>query len=196
MGHDHYSNPTGCCLLLVHDHFKLPKENSQEKNKEKSQGIYETSEITSSAPKPNLSMDNYDGTKSQKATNNSQRLLEIRPGKDCQPCVWCINFSLQRERQRKFVCNPAKVRQIPSSSGSIWECGSKSNKLGVRELLGNECLDLLMPVETRSSNQLYNNIITQKRINGTMQKLQSYSELVDALKMIASFVNSVNLMNG
>src|SRR2546430_123221 len=90
-GHDHYSSPTGCCLLLVHDQFKLPKENSKEKNKEKSQGISETGEITFSAPRPNLSMDNYDGNM-QIITNNSQRLLEIGPGKDYQPCIWCIHY--------------------------------------------------------------------------------------------------------
>ena len=39
-----------------------------------------------------------------------------------------------------------------------------------------------MPVETRSPNQVSNNISTRKKNNGTMQKLQSYSELVDTLK--------------
>ncbi|PKK65121.1 hypothetical protein RhiirC2_786594 [Rhizophagus irregularis] len=105
---------------------------------------------TRRAPRPNLSMDNYNRTQSRQATNNSQRFLEIKPGKDYKPCIWCINYNLQA--------------------------------LGVRELLGDECLDLFMPVETRSPNQVSNNISIQKRNKGTMQKLQSYSELVDALK--------------
>ncbi|PKC15802.1 hypothetical protein RhiirA5_407796 [Rhizophagus irregularis] len=64
----------------------------------------------------------------------------------------------------------------------VWKCDSENRALGVRELLGDECLDLFMPVETRSPNQVSNNISIQKRNKGTMQKLQSYSELVDALK--------------
>ena len=102
-GHDHYSNPNGCSLLLVHDQFKLPKENSKEKNKEKSQEISETGEITFSAPRPNLSMDSYNGTKSPKTTKNSQCLLETGPGKGYQPCIWCIDYSLQLERQESIV---------------------------------------------------------------------------------------------
>ncbi|CAB4432738.1 unnamed protein product [Rhizophagus irregularis] len=62
--------------------------------------------------------------------------------------------------------NQAKERQIPSSSGPVWECDSETRRLGVRKLLRNECLDLFMPVETRSPNHI----------------LQSYSELVDRLK--------------
>ena len=39
-----------------------------------------------------------------------------------------------------------------------------------------------MPVDARSENQVSNNISTEKNNNGTMQKLQSYSELVGRLK--------------
>ena len=80
------------------------------------------------------------------------------------------------------MCNATSERQLPSSSGSIWKCDSNTGTLGVRELLGNECLDLFMPVETRSPNQVSNNNSTQKGNNGAMRKLQSYSELVDRLK--------------
>ena len=86
-------------------------------------------------------MDNYNGIKSQKVINNSQHLLEIRPEKDYQPCIWCINYSLQLERQERFVCNPKKEQQILFSSGSVLKNGSETRKLGVQELLGNECLD-------------------------------------------------------
>ncbi|GBB85323.1 hypothetical protein RclHR1_11890006 [Rhizophagus clarus] len=94
-GHDYYSNPIRCFLLPIHDQFKLPKENSKEKNKKKSteitfsgprpnkeenkekskgksQEISKTGGITSSAPRSNLSMDYYNGTHS-----------EIKPVKDC-----------------------------------------------------------------------------------------------------------------
>ncbi|PKY37572.1 hypothetical protein RhiirA4_450439 [Rhizophagus irregularis] len=87
------------------------------------------------------------------ATNNSQRFLEIKPGKDYKPCIWCINYSLQFGRQERFMCTPAGERPLSSSSGSIWKCDSETRALGVRELLGDECLDLFMPVETRSPNQ-------------------------------------------
>jgi len=116
-----------------------------------------------------------------KAASNNQHLLEIKSGKDYQPCVWCITYSSVEGRQEKIVPNPTKERQIPSSLRSTWKCGSKTRRLGVRELLGDECLDLLMPVDARSGNQVSNNITTEKN-NGTMQKLQSYSELVETLK--------------
>jgi hypothetical protein len=179
-----HSNPIGCSLLPVHDQFKLPKE---EKNKEKSQKISKTSKVDFSAPKPNLSMDINDGTRSQQATIHSQCFLESKPEKYYQPCIWCINSSSQMGRQERIVRNPTKERQVPSSSGSKWECDSEIGKVGVRELLGNECLDLFMPVETRSPNQVSKNNSTQQRNKGTMQKLPSYSELVDRLKNDCDF---------
>ena len=132
-GQDLNSNPIGCSLLPVHDQFKLPKEEknkeksqetaeitfsasrpnkdkeeNKEKNKEKSQELSETGGITLSAPRPNLSMDNYNGTQSRQATSSSQRFLEIEPGKDYQLCIWCINYSLQFGRQGRFTCTPAR----------------------------------------------------------------------------------------
>jgi hypothetical protein len=176
---DRYSNPTGCSLLLVHDQSKLPK---GEKKKENSQKISKSSGVDFSAPKSNMSMDINDGTRSQNATTYSQRFLEIKPEKYYQPCIWCINYSSQLEQQGTIVQNPTKERQIPSSLGSIWGCDAKIGKVGVRELLGNECLDLFMPVETRSPNQVSNYNSTQQRNKGPMQKLPSYSKLVDKLK--------------
>jgi hypothetical protein len=69
----------------VHDQSKLLKE---EKNKEKSQKISKTNEVDFSVPKPNLSMNINDGTRSQQATIHSQRFLES----NYQPCIWCINY--------------------------------------------------------------------------------------------------------
>jgi hypothetical protein len=201
---DRYSNPIRRSLLLVHDQSKLSKggENKgksqetaeitfsaprpnkdKEENKEgKSQEISETGRITLSAPRPNLSMDNNNRTRSHQATIHSQRFLESKPEKYYQPCIWCISYSHQLERQGIIVQNPARERQIPSSSGPVWECDSETRRLDVRKLLGNECLDLFMPVDTRSPNHVSNNNNTFKRNKGTMQKLQSYSELVDRLK--------------
>ncbi|PKC16883.1 hypothetical protein RhiirA5_406495 [Rhizophagus irregularis] len=69
----------------------------------------------------------------------------------------------------------------------MWKCDSKIGKVGVWKLLGDKCLDLFMLVETRSPNQVLNNNSTQQRNKGTMQKLQSYSELVDRLKNNCEF---------
>src|SRR5437762_3481641 len=107
----------------------------------------ERSPETFSAPRPNLSMDNYNGTQSQKATIHSQHFLENKPGKDYQSCIWCINYSLQSERQGTIMYTPARERPLPSSSGSVWKGDSYTRRLGVRELLGDECLDLFMPMD-------------------------------------------------
>jgi hypothetical protein len=157
------------------------KEENKEKNKEKSQELSETGGITLSAPRPNLSMDNYIGTRSRQATIYSQHFLKSKPGKYYQPCIWCISYSPRLERQERIVQNPARERQIPSSLGPVWECDSETSKMGVRELCGDECLDLFMPVEIRSPNQVSNNNSIQKGNKGSMQKLQSYPELVDRL---------------
>jgi hypothetical protein len=156
----------------------------EEKNKEKSQKISKTNEADFSVPKPNLSMNINDGTRSQQATIHSQHFLES----NYQPCIWCINYSNRLGRQEKIVPNPTKEQQIPSSSGSMWECDSEiAKELGVRELLGDECLDLFMSVEIRSPNQVSNNNSIQQRNKGFMRKLQSYSELVERLKNDCKF---------
>ncbi|RIA92387.1 hypothetical protein C1645_736416 [Glomus cerebriforme] len=180
-GNDHYSNPTRYSLLFVYDQFKLPKENFK-KSQEKSHEISETSEATCPAPKSDLSVVNYNSAESQKATMHSQRFLEIKPENDCQPCIWCISYNSQPKRQETIMRTTAGERPLPSFSGSAWNDDSVRRRLGVRELLGDECLDFLMPVETGSPNQVPNNNSIRKRNNGTMQKLQSYSELVDTLK--------------
>ncbi|CAI2171891.1 3648_t:CDS:2 [Funneliformis geosporum] len=53
---------------------------SQRKLKRKGQGeISEAGEITLSAPRPNRSMNNYNGTQTRQATSIGQRFLEIKP---------------------------------------------------------------------------------------------------------------------
>src|ERR1044072_3945826 len=77
---------------------------------------------------------------------------------------------------------PAIERPLSFSSGSVWKFVYETGVLGVRELLGDECLDFFMPVETRSPNRVSNNNSIQKGNEGTMRKLQNYLELVDTLK--------------
>ncbi|GBC33393.2 uncharacterized protein OCT59_007563 [Rhizophagus irregularis] len=181
--HNNYSNSIECCLLFVHDQSMPIKENSKEKDKEKSQKILsETGEISLSAPRANLPMDDCNGTQTRQSTSSNQRFLEIKPGKDHQFCIWCVSYSLQSERQAKFMCTPERERPTPSSPGSARKCYPETRDLGVRELRGDECLDFFMLVETRSPNKDSNNISTQQRNKGTMQQLQSYPELVATLK--------------
>ncbi|CAB4408427.1 unnamed protein product [Rhizophagus irregularis] len=140
------------------------KEENKEENKGKSQEISETGRITLSTSRPNLSMDNYNKTQSPHTVNV--------PGKqNLEPCIWCISYSHQLERQGIIVKNPAKEQWIPSSSGPVWECDPETRRLRVQKLLRNECLDLFMPVETRSPNHVSNNKSTIKRNNGTIRKL-------------------------
>jgi hypothetical protein len=166
-GHDRYNNPMGCSLLPVYDQYMLLKERSQE---------------SFSAPRPTLSMDNHNRTSTRKEASNNKRLLEEKTGKDYQPCIWCNNYSSRQGRQERIVPNPTEERQIPSSTGLLRKCGSDIRRLGVRELLGNECLELFMPVDARPGNQVSNNISTEKKSDGPMRQLHSYSEMVDKLK--------------
>ncbi|CAG8651727.1 9374_t:CDS:2 [Funneliformis caledonium] len=149
-GHDHYCNSTRCCLLLVHDQSTFLKENKGE------------DELTISAPRPNLSMDDCNGAQSQKATIHNQRFLEIKSGKDCQLCIWCISYRMQSGGKGQIMYTPASERQLSSSSGLVWKGDSDNGVLGVRELRGDECLDFFMPVETRPPDRVSNNDSIQK----------------------------------
>jgi hypothetical protein len=135
-----------------------------------------------SAPRSTLSMDNNNRTNTQKSANNNQHLLKNKSGKDYQPCIWCINYSFRLGQQEKIVPNSTKERQISSSLKSIQKCGSETKRLGVWELLGDECLDSFILVDTRSGNHVSNSISTWKNNKGSMQKLPSYSELAEKLK--------------
>src|SRR4051812_39482265 len=83
-----------------------PKEKSQE---EKEIHISESGEVSFLTSRPNLSMDNYNGTQSLEASNSNKRLLEIKPGKDYQSCIWCVNYGLQRETKGSVDCNLTKA---------------------------------------------------------------------------------------
>src|SRR3954470_4097899 len=85
----------------------IAKITQEEKNEEKSQKISKTSEVDFSAPGSHLPMDKYNGTKSPDATINNQRFLEIKPGEDIKPCIWCVNYWRLRCQER-IVCNPEK----------------------------------------------------------------------------------------
>jgi hypothetical protein len=152
-----------------------------QRKKEKEKGIHisETGEISFSASRTTSSMDNYNSEQSQSLSNNNQRFLEIKPGEDYQRCIWCISY-VSHKGKESFITT--KERPTPSSSGSKWRCNFKDRRVGIRELRGDECLDFLMPAQTRSPNQVSNDKNPLERNNATMQKLPSLSELVDTTK--------------
>src|SRR5204862_2687616 len=140
--------------------------------------IPETGEISFLASRTASSMDNYND-ESQQTSNSNQCFLESRPGEDYQRCIWCVNFSSQRDKEKNSFI-PTNERPIPFSSGTKWRCDFKDRKVAIRELCGDECLDFLMPVQNRSSNQDLINIDSVKRSsNVAMPKLRSLLELVD-----------------
>ncbi|CAG8818781.1 7894_t:CDS:1, partial [Dentiscutata erythropus] len=73
-------------------------------------------------------------------------------------------------------------RSISLSERSERENNSKFRRMGVRELLGDQSMDLPITVEARTTNQIPNNISTDKKIDTTMQKLPELSELLEQLK--------------
>src|SRR5581483_2746245 len=166
--------------LIVH-----PKQKEKE---EKGIHISESGEVSFSTSRPDLSMDRYNRTQSLEVPSKNKRLLEIKPGKNHQRCIWCNNYGAQQESKGTVGCNPSTERPIPSSSEPGWECDFNSRgKLGVRELRGDECLDFFMPVENRSPYQVSNNNIKNGGNSGAMQKLPSLSDLVGATKRDREF---------
>jgi hypothetical protein len=126
-------------------------------------------------------MDKYNG-ESQQTSNSNQWFLESRPGEDYRRCIWYVNFSSQKDKERNSFIT-TNERPIPFSSGTKWRCDSRDRKeVVIQELCGNECLDFLMPVQTRSPDQVSNNINSLKRSNVAMQELPSLLELVDTVK--------------
>ncbi|RIA83418.1 hypothetical protein C1645_743067 [Glomus cerebriforme] len=184
----------GCSLLPLHDQLSPPKESlhdqpspSKKRSQEKDKGIHipETGEIPFLASQITSSMDNYDG-EPQQTSNSSQCFLESKPGEDYQRCVWCVNFSSQRDKERNgFILT--NDRPIPFSSGIKWRSDFKDRKVGIWKLRGNECMDFLVPTQNRSSNQDSNNIDSVKSSNIAMPKLQNLSELVDAVRNNCEF---------
>ncbi|CAI2182179.1 11512_t:CDS:2 [Funneliformis geosporum] len=151
----------------VYKQFLLPYKNQQPQSttngckkrpQDKTNEIHisEPDEIPFSASRINSSVDNYN-RQSQKSSNNDQCLLEgVKPGKNYRRCVWCIRTK--------------------------WGSDSKDRKVGIQELCGDECLDFFMPDQTRSPNQVPNDINSIERNNVAMCELPSLLELVDATK--------------
>jgi hypothetical protein len=108
--------------------------------------------------------------------------LEVEPGENYSRCVWCINFSSHRGKKETISFNPKKKRPTSVSSGSKWRCDSKDIKVGIRELFGDECLDIFMPIQTRPPNKFSNDINSLGKNNIAMCELPSLSELVEATK--------------
>ncbi|CAG8614290.1 7224_t:CDS:2 [Funneliformis caledonium] len=176
--HDHDNYPMGCPRLPLHNQFSPPKERPQDKKTEVHKS--EPSEIPFSASRPNSSVDNNNG-KSQKLSNNDQRLLEVEPGKNYRRCIWCINFSSHREKKERISFNPNRKRPTPFPSGPEWSRDPISRNVDVRELRGDECLDYFMSVQNRSPNQNSNRISSEKSSSTAMHELPSLSELVESI---------------
>jgi hypothetical protein len=137
----------------------------------------EETEILSST---NSSVDNYN-RHLQKSSNNGQCLLKgVEPEKNYRRCIWCISFSPHRVQKERNSFNPKRKQLTPFSSGTKWESDSKDRtKVGIRELCED---DIFMSDQTRSPNQVPNDINSIKRNNAAMRELPSLSELVDATK--------------
>ena len=148
---------------IGYQHFPL-KERFQEKGNE----IHisdEPDEISFLASQSSLSMDNYNERQMQKSSSNDQCLLEVKSERDYQRCIWCINFNSQFERKGQQLLTP--------SLKSGWR---------VQEFCGDECLDFFISAQTKSSNQISNNINSRNKSNINMQKLPSLSEMVEQIK--------------
>ncbi|GBB86190.1 hypothetical protein RclHR1_12630008 [Rhizophagus clarus] len=196
--HNHHNLPSRCSLLPLHDQLSPPEEkekkyqlivhHKQEEKEEKGIHLSESGEVSFSTSQPDWSMDGNNGTPSLEAPSNNKCLLEIKPGKNYQRCIWCINYGAQQESKGTVGCNPSTERPISSSSEPGWECDSDSSGiLGVRELRGDECLDFFMPVENGSPYQVSNNVINNGGDSGAMCKLPSLSDLVGATKCDREF---------
>lgn len=102
----------------------------------------------------------------QQLISSNQHFLKIKPEKDHQFCIWYISYSLQSERQTKFIYTLEKEQSSPSFLESARKCNPKIRDLKVWELYGNECLDFFILIEIRSSDS--NNISTQQRNKETI----------------------------
>lgn len=169
----------GCPQLSLHNQLSPPKERPQDKKTEVH--ISEPSEFPFSASQPNSLVDNNNG-KSQKLSDNDQRLLEVEPGKNYRHCIWCISFSSHREKKDGISFNPNRKRPTPSSLGPEWSRDPISGRVDVQELCGDECLDYFMSVQTGSLNQNSNSISSERRSSVAMHELPSLQELAESIK--------------
>jgi hypothetical protein len=169
----------GCSQLPLHNQLPSPKERPQDKKNEIH--VSEPGEIPLSASQPNSSVDNYN-KQSQKSSSNNQCLLEVEPGKNYRRCIWCISFSHHQGRKDRISFNPKKEQPTSVFSETKQRCDSKYNKVGIRELCGDECLDNIMSVQTRSPNQVSDDTNSLGKNKTTMHKLPILSEMVEATK--------------
>ncbi|RGB36488.1 hypothetical protein C1646_741713 [Rhizophagus diaphanus] len=105
--HNHHNLPSRCSLLPLHDQLSPPEEKEkkyqlivhlkQEEKEEKGIHLSESGEVSFSTSQPDWSMDGNNGTPSLEAPRNNKCLLEIKPGKNYQRCIWCINYGAQQE---------------------------------------------------------------------------------------------------
>ena len=184
----------GCPQLPLHHQFSFPKERPQDKRNEIH--VSEPDEIPFLAFRTNLSVDIYNRP-SQKLSNNGQCLLEgVEPGKNYRRCIWCISFSTHRVQKESTSFNPKRERPTPFSSGKWGSDSRDRTKVGIWELCEDECLDFLMSDQTRSPNQVLNDINSIERNNVAMRELPSLSELVDATKNECGYRELQPNMNG
>ncbi|KAF0417041.1 hypothetical protein F8M41_007343 [Gigaspora margarita] len=174
-----WDHPMGRHLLYVHDKFLAQKEESQKKEDEVY--IYESGVPSISLSRPNSSLDDHTGAHPQipKVSNDDKCILEIEPAKDHQHYVRSITHGFRGMGQKK---PEQDSKDISLSERSERENNSKVGRMRVRELLGDQSMDLPITVEARATNQIPNNISTDKRIYTTMQKLPELSEMIEQLK--------------
>ncbi|CAG8830664.1 12566_t:CDS:2, partial [Gigaspora margarita] len=176
---NYHSHPMGRHLLYVHDKFLAQKEESQKKEDEVY--IYESGVPSISPSRPNSSLDDHTGAHPQipKVFNDDKCILEIEPAKDHQHYVRSITHGFRGMGQKK---PEQDSKDISLSERSERENNSKVGRMRVRELLGDQSMDLPITVEARTTNKIPNNISTDKRIYTTMQKLPELSEMIEQLK--------------
>ncbi|CAG8618342.1 3466_t:CDS:2 [Diversispora eburnea] len=179
---NYHNHPMGRHLLPVHDKSLAQKEESQKKEDEVY--IYESGVLSISSSRPNISLDDHTGTLPQipKVPNDDKCILEIDQTKDHQHYVRSITHGSRGMGQKKFDQDPKDERSISLSARSERENNSKVGRLGVRELLGDQSMDCSTTVEARTTNQIPNNISTDKRIYTTVQELPDVSEMIEQLK--------------
>ncbi|KAF0531205.1 hypothetical protein F8M41_011905 [Gigaspora margarita] len=179
---NYHSHPMGRHLLSVHDKFLAQREESQKKEDEVH--IYESGVPSISPSRPNSSLDDHTGAHPQipKASNDDKCILEIEPAKDHQHYVRSITHGFRGMGQKKPDQDSNDERSMSLSERSERENNSKVRRMGVRELLGDQSMDLPVTVEARTTSQIPNNISTDKRIYTTMQKLPELSEMMEQLK--------------
>ncbi|PKB99535.1 hypothetical protein RhiirA5_461510 [Rhizophagus irregularis] len=68
-----------------------------------------------------------------------------------------------------------------------WRCDSKDIKVGIRELCGDGCLDIVMSAQTGYPNKVSNDINSLRKNNIAMQELPSLSVLVEETKKNRGF---------